>query len=90
MLNKAHMMEITKENKVPFRKAIDSLVAQYREECVNWQKNRIVKKKKNFKLPANRFSLTSKSCSWFNKLVYRRPSIRWTPWKGNDMLLKVD
>ena len=46
MLNKAHMMEITKENKVPFRKAIDSLVAQYREECVNWQKNRIVKKKK--------------------------------------------
>ena len=40
------MMEITKANKVPFRKAIDSLVAQYREECVNWQKNRIVKKKK--------------------------------------------
>ena len=61
MLNKAHMMEITKANKVPFRKAIDSLVAQYREECVNWQKNRIVKKK-NVKLPANRFSLTSKSC----------------------------
>ena len=35
MLNKAHVMEIAKANKVPFIKAIDSLVAKYREECVN-------------------------------------------------------
>ena len=25
-----------------------------------------------------------------HKIVYGRPSIKWTSWKGNDMLLKVD
>ena len=39
---------------------------------------------------ANRFCLTSKSCSCFNKLAHGRPSIKSTPGKGNDMLLKVD
>ena len=43
-----------------------------------------------FKALANRFWLTSKSCSWFNKAVHGRPSFKWTPWEGNDMLLKVD
>ena len=43
-----------------------------------------------FKALANRFWLTSKSCLWFNKVVYGRPSIKWTSSKGNDMLLKVD
>ena len=43
-----------------------------------------------FKSLANRVCLTSKSCSWFNKVVHGRPSIKWTSWRGNDMLLKVD
>ena len=65
---------MTKAYKVAFMKARDSFVVQYREKCVNWEKNRTVK---NFflKLPANRFWLTSKSCLWFNKVVYGRPSI---------------
>ena len=36
------------------------------------------------KLPGNRFWSTSKICSWFNKVVYGQPSIKWTSWKGND------
>ena len=43
-----------------------------------------------FKALANRFWLTWKSCSWFNKVVPDQTSIKWIPWKGNDMLLKVD
>ena len=31
-----------------------------------------------FKRLANRFWLTSKSCSWFNKVVHGRPSIKRT------------
>ena len=42
------------------------------------------------KASANRFWLTSKSCSWLNKVVHAWPSVKWTSWKGNDMLLKVD
>ena len=42
-----------------------------------------------FKASANRFSLTSKSFSWFNKVGHSQPSIKWASWKGNDMLLKV-
>ena len=37
-----------------------------------------------------RFLLTSKCCSWFNKVVYDWLSIKWTSWKDNDMLIKVD
>ena len=42
-----------------------------------------------FEALANRFWLTSKICSWFNKVVHGRPFIKWTSWKGNDMLLKL-
>ena len=43
-----------------------------------------------FKTLANRFWLTSQSCSWFNKVIQGQPSIKWTSWKGNDMLLKLN
>ena len=43
-----------------------------------------------FKALTNRFWLTSKSCSWFKKDVHSLPSIKWTSWKDDDMLLKVD
>ena len=38
------------------------------------------------KVPTNRFWLTSKNCSWFNKVIYGRPSSKWTSRKGNDVL----
>ena len=38
----------------------------------------------------NRFWLTLKSCSWLNKVLHDRPSIKWTLYKCNDILLKVD
>ena len=41
-----------------------------------------------FKAYANKFWLTSKSCSWFNKVGHAQPS-KGTSWKGNDMSLKV-
>ena len=31
-----------------------------------------------FKALANRFWFISKICSWFNKAVHGRPSIKWT------------
>ena len=31
-----------------------------------------------FKALATRFRLTSKSCSWFNKVVHGESSIKWT------------
>ena len=87
-LNKGHAIEITKTCKVAFMKARDSFVGLYREERVIWKK----KTKKNrmmkiyfLKLSANRFWLTLKSCSWFNKIVYGQPSIKWNSRKGNDM-----
>ena len=76
MLNKAQVIEITKAHKVAFMKARDSLIVQYIEERVNWKKKRMVKIY-FLKLPANRFWLTSRSCLWFNKVVYGRPSINW-------------
>ena len=79
-LNKAHVVEITKACKVTFMKVRDSFVVRYREDGVNWTMRIYF-----LKLPANRFWLTSKSCSWFNKVVYGRPSIKWTSWKGNDI-----
>ena len=32
----------------------------------------------------------SKSCSWLNKVVHGRPSIKWISCKGSYVLLKVD
>ena len=37
MLNKAHVIEITKVRKIAFMKARDSLVVRYSEERVNWR-----------------------------------------------------
>ena len=81
MLNKAHVIEITKVRKIDFMKARDSLAVRYREERVNWGEgggDRMVKIY-FLKLHANRPWLTLKSCSWFNKVVYSRPLIKWTP-----------
>ena len=71
------MIEITKACTVAFTKAGNSLVVQGREKHVNWKKtedgeNLLVK------ALANRFLLTSKSYSWFNKVVHSRPSIKRT------------
>ena len=81
-LNKAHVIEITKACKVAFMKARDSFVVRYRKERADWKKTGWWKFY-FLKLPANRFWLTSKSCSWFNKVVYRRLSTKWNSWKGN-------
>ena len=78
------MIEITKACKVGFMKARDSFVVRFREELVNWKKNRMVKIY-FLKLSANRFWLASKSCSWCSNVVYGRYSIKWTSRKGNDM-----
>ena len=80
------MIEITKACKVAFMKARESFVVRYREETCQLEKNRMVEIY-FFKLPANRFWLASKSYLWlwFNKVVYGRPSIKWTSWGGNDM-----
>ena len=43
MLNKAHMIEITKAHKVAFMKARDSFIVRYIEERVNLKKNRRLK-----------------------------------------------
>ena len=61
-LNKAHVIETTKACTVRFMKARNSLVVQWRER---------EKKGENvfFEALPNRFWLTSKSCSWFNKVV---------------------
>ena len=82
--NKAHVIEITKACKVTFMKERDSSVIRYRENVWIGEKNRTVEIY-SFKLPANGFWLKSKICSWFNKVVYSRPSIKWTLWKGNDL-----
>ena len=41
-----------------------------------------------FKSLANRFWLTSKSYSWFNKVAHARSSIKWTSGKGNWSVTK--
>ena len=41
-----------------------------------------------FKALANRFWLTSKSYSWFNKVVHGQPSIKRTSWKGKWYVTK--
>ena len=67
------MIEITKAFKVAFMKARHPLVARYKEECAN-----LMVKIYFLKLPAYTFWLPSKCCSWFNKVIYSRPSIKWT------------
>ena len=74
-LNKAYLIEIAKACTVAFMKARNSLVVRCREERVNWKKDG---ENLFFKASTNRFWLTSKCCSWFNKVVHDPPSIKWT------------
>ena len=62
-------------------KARNFLVIRCREKHVNWR-NTGDAENLFFKVLANRFWLTSKSYSWFNKVVHGRPSIKRTSWKG--------
>ena len=78
------MTEITKACTVTFIKARNSLVVRCREKHFNWEKAKDGEKLL-FKALDNRFWLTSKSCSWFNKVVHGQPSIQ-----PSDMLQKVD
>ena len=79
MLNKTHVIEITKACTVASMKArISLVVVQCREKKVNWKKNTEDSENLFFKALANRFWLTSKSYSWFNEVVHGRPSIKRT------------
>ena len=73
------MIEITKACTVAFMKARNSLVVRCREKHVNWKKRKTEDGENLFfKALDNRFWLTSKSYSWFNKVVHGRPSIKRT------------
>ena len=63
------MIEITKACTIDFMKARNSLVVLCREEHINWKKTEAVENL-FFKALPNRFCLTSKSCSWFNKVAH--------------------
>ena len=52
------------------------MVVRFREKRVNLKK--IYVDGLFFKALANRFWLTTKSCSWFSKVDHGRPSIKWT------------
>ena len=82
-LNKAHDIEITKACTVAFMKSRNSLVVW----CRVWKKTE-VGEYLFFKTLANRFWLTSKYCSRFNKVVHGRPSIKWILWKGKWYVTK--
>ena len=41
-----------------------------------------------FKALDNRFWLTLKSYSWFNRVNHGQPSIKWTSWKGKWYVTK--
>ena len=71
------MIEITKACTVAFMKARNSLVVRCREKYVNWKR---IEDSEHlfFKALDNRFWLTSKSYSWFNKVVHGQPSIKRT------------
>ena len=84
MPNKLHVIEIPKTCTVAFIKPISHGCLIYREEKTEDGE------KVFFKALTNRFWLTSKSCSWFNKVFHGRPSTKWASWIGNDMSLKVD
>ena len=73
MLNKAHVIEITKARTVAFMKLRNSLVVRCRERQKTEDGEYIL-----FKALANRFWLTSKNCLWFKKAVPGQPSIKWT------------
>ena len=81
------MIEIKKTCTTAFMKARNSLVVQCREKKVNWKKKTEDGKKLFFKALANRFWLTSKSYSWFNKVVHARLSIKQTS-KGKRSVAK--
>ena len=83
------MIGITKACTVAFMKAKISLVVQCRMKLVNGKKT-VDSENLFFKSLANRFWLTSKSYSCFNKVVHGRPSIKRIHEKVNDMLLKED
>ena len=78
------MIEITKACIIAFMKARNSLVVRCREKKKTEDGENVF-----FKALAKISLLTS-------KVVYGWPSIKWTSWKGNDMLyyyvivLKVD
>ena len=75
MLNKANVIETTKTTTLAFMRARNSLVARCREKHVNWKKNRRCENL-FFKTLGNRFWLTWKSYSLFNKVAYGQPSIK--------------
>ena len=78
-LNKAYMIEKANAYIVAFMKARNFLFVRCREERINWEKKN-TKDGENlfFKASANRFWLTSKCFSWFNKIVHGQPSIKGT------------
>ena len=78
-LNKAHEIEITNACTVAFMKARDSLVFLCREKRVNWKKKTETGENLFFKALANRFWLTSKSCSWFSKVVHGHQFVKKIP-----------
>ena len=77
-LNKVHVVKITEAYTVAFMKARNSFVIRCREKHVNLKKKAEDGENLFFKALANRFWLTSKSYSWFNKVVHGRPSIKRT------------
>ena len=72
------MIEIIKACTVAFIKARNSLVVRSREKHFNWKKKTEDGENVFFKALSKRFWLTSKSCSWFNKVVHGRTSIERT------------
>ena len=84
------MAEITKAGTVVFTKTTSSLVVQCRENHVTWEKKTKDGENLFFKALANRFWLTSKSYSWFNKLFLADLLSNALHEKVNDLLLKVD
>ena len=86
-MNKAHVVEVTKACTVAFMKGRNYLVIRCREKHGNWKKS---DDGENlfFKALANRFWLTSKSYSRFNKVAHGWPSIKWTSWKGKWYVTK--
>ena len=42
-----------------------------------------------FKALGDRFWLTLKNYSWFNKVVHSRPSIKWTSWNSELYVTKT-
>ena len=67
------MIEIGKASTVTFMKARNSLVVRCRERKKTEHGENVF-----FNALSSRFWLTSKSCSWFNKVVHGQPSIKWT------------